>query len=131
MKENITMRITEGELKDLLTDYYGKKYNDNDFDIIFETKEECVGFYETKMIQTHIKLKRKIRIGNNAVTIEEELDEDDIKEIICEELRDIDYEINNLRFENRIKYEGFYGDEVPTFDGVNIDLKRKQKQYRI
>lgn len=131
MKENITMRINEEELKSLLIDYYGKKYNDNDFDIVFETKKECVGFYETKMIQTHIRLKRKIRIGNNSVTIEEELDEDDIKEIICEELKDMDYEINNLRFENRIKYEGFYGDEVPTFDGVNIDLKRKQKQYRI
>ena len=131
MKENITMRINEKELKSLLIDYYGKKYNDNDFNIVFETKGECVGLYETKVVQTHVKLKRNIRIGNNAVTIEEELDEDDIKEIICEELKDMDYDINNLWFENRVKYVGFYGDEVPTFDGVNINLRRKQKQYRI
>lgn len=131
MKENITMKITADELKKLLVDYYEKEYNDNNFDIIFETKEECVGLYETKVVQTHIKLKRNIRIGNHIAAIEEELDKDDVNEILTKMLCNTDFEVEYITFDNKKECVGYYEDTEFTFNGLKVDLKRKQKQYRI
>lgn len=130
MQETIIMELTKSELKALLMDYCEKKYGDKNFNLTFETKKECVGLYEISTIQTRVKLKRKIKIGDHFITIEEELEEDTIKEILSEELSELDYEINNLRFKNTTNYVGLYEDEVPTFKGLSLILKRKQNQYR-
>lgn len=130
MQETIIMELTKSELKTLLMDYCEKKYGDKNFNLTFETKKECVGLYEISTIQTRVKLKRKIKIGDHFITIEEELEENTIKEILSEELSELDYEINNLRFKNKTNYVGLYEDEVPTFEGLSLILKRKQNQYR-
>lgn len=130
MKENITMKITADELKKLLVDYYEKEYNDNNFDIVFETKEEYVGIHDDKALVTHIKLKRNIRIGNHIAAIEEEIDKDDVNEILTKMLCNTDFEVEYITFDNKKECVGYYEDTKFTFNGLKVDLKRKQKQYR-
>ena len=131
MTENISINIEPDELKKILLDYYKKLYNEDDIKITFYPKKQ--GYYEDDELVTTIKLERKIKIGSNIATITNELDKEDLKEVIDDNIKESDYIVSYLNLKTELKtYENhgmFEGESYssPKFIELQAILKRKEK----
>ena len=116
------------ELISIITSYYNLIYKGQLVKVEIESKEQCVGFYETKYLYTKINLKRKIRINGLEAIVEEQINDDKIKEILNQYLEEHNYEVIKLDFETRRRSISMYGGEEIYFDCLKVGVKQKEKQ---
>lgn len=132
MTEKITLEIKSNELKKMLLEHYKEIYKDESISIIIHSSKELVGLYEIESLVTNIKLRRNVninlKIGKCSSTLEEEITLQDIKDILQESLNEQEYEVIDLRLDTDKRLEGFYETEHIVFNGLIVDLKKKQKQ---
>ena len=115
------------QLKNLVSDYYKELYKDNSVSVIIESGRNFVGIYESQVLYTILKLKRKLKIKGLEVIIEEKIDDNQIKEILNQALDGNNYEVEKLDFQTKCKLVGVYEDEEVYFKGLNVCVKPKQK----
>jgi len=124
----IVIEIKPAELKNIMLKYYKQLYNEQVISLKIESGKQYVGLYESPDLYTKIILKRRISINGFEAILEEQIDNDKIKEILNQYLEDHNYEVGKFNFETRRRSIGMYGDEQIYFDCLKIEVKQKEKQ---
>lgn len=128
VKANI--EIKPSELKSIINDYYRGIYKEQFVSVGIESGRKCVGIYESQVLYTSLKLKRKIKLKGLEVIVEEQIEDEQIKLILNEYLEENNYEVDYVDFNTKSKLVG-YGhteEEKIYFDGISVSVKEKQKQ---
>lgn len=126
VKANI--EIKPSELKSIINDYYRGIYKEQFVSVGIESGRKCVGIYESQVLYTSLKLKRKIKLKGLEVIVEEQIEDEQIKLILNEYLEEHNYEVDELEFNTKCRLVGLYEDEEIYFKGLNVGVKNKEKQ---
>lgn len=111
-----SLSLNQKELKDILKEYYEKIYGDVEINFLAIDWEA-----KTKY---GIRLTRSQRIGKEKlVKINEELEEEDIKEFLNNVFQDIGYNIENISFQPITNKQDF--GEYTYLESLNIEFGKK------
>lgn len=124
----VVIEIKPAELKSIITSYHNLIYKGQLVKVEIKSGEQCIGFYETKYLYTKINLKRKIRINGLEATVEEQIEDDKVKEILNQYLEEHNYEVSKLDFETRRRSIGMYENDEIYFNCLKVGVKQKEKQ---
>lgn len=111
-----SLSLNQKELKEILKEYYEKIYGDVEIkflDIDCEAKTK----YGIRLIRTQKILKEKL------VKINEELEEEDIKEVLNNIFEDIGYNIENISFQPITNKQYFR--EYTYLESLKIEFGKK------
>lgn len=95
MKPSTVIKITDQDLKKMITDYLSKT-NQEVGQVNLEIKTECVGLYETMETKLVAKVTNKGSVKGYPIETVDSYEESDIKEIIKYMLQDSEYVIDSI-----------------------------------
>lgn len=120
---------TKEDVKILIEKYYQETESRN-VEVEIITKKELTGLYETTTCVNTIKIKERTTLLGRPTTIEQTINKDDIKNIFSEILKDTDFTLESLEYNEGIRQEcvGYYMNEHmeyrPYFDGITLKVSK-------
>ena len=124
MKPSTVIKITEQDLKKMITDYLSKT-NQEVGQVSLEVKTECVGYYETMETKLVAKVTKNSSIKGYKTETTDSYEESDIKEIIKYMLQDSEYEINNISISKQAASNDGPFSSSARFDNISVFCKKK------
>ena len=125
MEEKVTMKIGSKEFQNILESYYKEKTKEESIKMTINPKTRLVGIYEDIETYVEVTLTRQIKVGDIPATLEEKLDKKDVIESLSDILNSQDFEVKNVTYQTASI--GYYQNNDLSFNGVTVEMKRKQK----
>ncbi len=127
MKPSTVIKITDKELKKIVTDYLSKT-NQEVGKVDIEVKTTLVGLHETEETKVFVLVTKKSDVKGYPIETVDTYEEKDIKEIIKYMLQDSEYEINSISFSAHTAYRDGPYSSPASLESVNVYCTKKEME---
>lgn len=125
MKPSTVIKITDQDLKKMITDYLSKT-NQEVGQVNLEIKTECVGLYETMETKLVAKVTNKGSVKGYPIETVDSYEESDIKEIIKYMLQDSEYVINSISIYTQAASNDGPFSSPAKLENISVFCKKKE-----
>lgn len=119
--------ITKEQVEDILQNYY-QTYEHEDVTIQSKAIQSCVGLYETPCVVVKINAITKINLLGEVVENEEELSENQLRDIFQTILEEQGYSIEDISYDAGMDTDDRFQSKSAYFKGININVQHKRNQ---